>query len=313
MAKAGIYTDDNGSPDLLLVNSSEVTVSNGTTDWVDFALASTNLTSGADYWIAVIIGDQTMSYYYDAGSVDQSASDTNTYSSGFESEILLWLDSFNKSDRNDLGLSWNEEEVSSTLTIVSNELFISTKTAGGVSSRGAANWDKTYDTDHHFSKLIFKSETSGWGGPCARVTWDGVDSGNVKLYQAMYDSAVEKIDLYVYDNERLIVDGTVLDTYNVTLSDGDSVWIEPNGTTIEVKVNGSTVISEIDGTIETGQAGVASRTYVGGANNTATLWDNWAGGDIHTLWDREISMYVTYTAGAMATGNLGLTIVGAGR
>lgn len=314
VAKAGIYTDDNGSPDLLLVNSSEVTVADGLTDWVDFTLASTNLTSGADYWIAVIIGDQTLSYYYDAGTVDQSASDTDTYSDGFESEILLWLDDVNRADDGDLGLSWQEKEnTAGIIKLVSNEIHIQSRVAGGTPGRGFGYFDKTHNTDVQFSKLIFKSEASGISGPSIRIDPDGVAQGNVSLYQAAYDPDNTRIDLYEYDDERLVVDGTILDTYSVTLSANDAVWLEGDGTSLTVKVNGSSVITATSSAVATGNVGLSSRALMGSNGALTMNWDNWAGGDIHTLWDRAISMYVTYTAGAMATGNLGLTIVGAGR
>lgn len=315
VAMAGIYTDDSG-PGFLLVNSGEVTVADGLTDWVDFTLASTNLSASTDYWIAVIIGDQTLSYYYDAGNVDQSASDTDTYSDGFESEIKLWLDDFNRDNSNDMGSShWGQVgNVVGDTTINDNKLKIFSKFANGAAIRCFAYMDKTYGNDH-FSRVIYKSSVNrGATGPSIRIDPEGEGQGNVTMYQALYDDDDNNVYLYKYVDERLIVDGTLLDTYSATLLDGDYLDLRGTGTTISVEINESEVSSVTDGDITTGKVGVSSRSWVGVPNEEGSnFFDNWAGGEFHTLWDRAISMYVTYTAGAMATGNLGLTTVGAGR
>ncbi len=265
--------------------------------------------------MACIIGDQTLSYYYDAGTVDQSASDTDTYSDGFESEILLWLDNFNRADESLYDAeNWvTVGNLRDEIAVKSNQLKMWSRSVGAVPVRDYSYWDKTYGNDQ-FSKLIFKSGTlRGWTGLAIGVDTSG-EFGDVTMYQAIYDEDTDDVYLYKYENERLIVDGTLLDTYSVTLNDGDSFWLERIGTAIKVKINGSDVISETDSDITGGKVGLSTRAWVGAPNGEAfVIYEDWAGGDIHTLWDREISMYVTYTAGAMATGNFGLTIVGAGR
>lgn len=78
IAKVGCYSDNAGSPNALLTESSPASLS--ATGWKSFAVPSIPITSGTVYWLAVINDtDTTNQYAWEAGGANQRAIDTATY------------------------------------------------------------------------------------------------------------------------------------------------------------------------------------------------------------------------------------------
>jgi len=77
--KLGIYSDDTGSPDALLGVTDEIT-GRGHKGWFHASLTSgVSITSGNDYWLAVI-ADSQVYIGYNSGALEENA---DTYSDGF--------------------------------------------------------------------------------------------------------------------------------------------------------------------------------------------------------------------------------------
>jgi len=77
--RLGIYSDNNGEPDVLLGYTHEITINDVEQWWTENLVSPVSLTAGAWYWLAVICNNYTR-YYYALGEGCRNA---DAYSDGF--------------------------------------------------------------------------------------------------------------------------------------------------------------------------------------------------------------------------------------
>jgi hypothetical protein len=178
---------------------------------------------------------------------------------------VLATDNFNRADSTDLGASWDVVPGESNCQIVANAV------RAGVG--GGADCSESYNgvtwPNDQYSQIVIVSLSDRFVGPVVRAS----TSANT-LY--LVECATTNIYLY----KVVSASGTLLVNYSGTVSVGDIIRLEAQGTTLRVFQNGTQRISTTDTSIASGRAGIHIN-LPGSQFDTAVL-DNWEGGDFST-------------------------------
>jgi hypothetical protein len=158
------------------------------------------------------------------------------------------------------------------------------------SLEGGAYWNADTPDDNQYAEVVFTAGGIGYIGPAVRMA-TGADS--------RYGAYTNGTDSFLFK----IVAGTFtqLGATGPAFSNGDTLRIEANGTTIRLLKNGAESISVTDSSLASGRIGIT-----GYSSDTNTQATSWTGGNLSA----GSSTTVTPTTGALTiNGRQGATNV----
>lgn len=193
--------------------------------------------------------------------------------------MATYTDDFDRADSNSLGANWTESETAITnLRIVSNEL----ETYVDINDGGLAQYNATV-ADDQYSQAVYRGIVSNatLSGPAVRLSGT-VSSGSGYGVVVDLNSATE-ISLIKWVSEQIHTqNGTELANITRSMTVGEVVRIEAEGTTIRVLIDDTEVISVTDADVSSGNVGMANPIF----NFAAPFrgrWDDWEGGDLTVI------------------------------
>jgi hypothetical protein len=178
-------------------------------------------------------------------------------------------DSFTRADAANLGANWTEG--GETYSIASNACVPDDPT-GIHTGDSWAGWNTVAWANDQYAQAAITVSGSGGGGQGNGVAVRVSTSGAQTFYRVVIDhAATNNVEV-----AKVVSGGyTQIGQRTTAFSNGDTLYLEAQGTTLIVKLNGSALgASFTDASIASGRAGIAFSS-----NETSASMVNWVGGD----------------------------------
>jgi hypothetical protein len=176
---------------------------------------------------------------------------------------VLATDNFNRADSTDLGTTWDVVPGTSNCQIVSNAVRASATNVDCDESYNGVTWP-----DDQYSQVTLAAVNSGGSaGP-------GVRASTTASTFYTVEATTNSIALWKAVNGSW----TQIGSFSGTVSAGDIIRLEAQGTTLRVRQNGTQRISVTDSSISSGRAEIHIFLSSGTPLN-AVILDDWEGGD----------------------------------
>lgn len=196
----------------------------------------------------------------------------------FATQIIT--DDFNRANSGGLGANWTIRPTAADngWDVASNQAKVLSGSGGALGWYSGAGWTPGSSATDQYSEFAIQSLQSGKDfGPACRISGASLAVGQAYLYDINdADAAVSlgsPISTALYKQKSGLAFTQLGSSATVTISAGDIITVECQGTTIRGKVNGVTKITSSDSDIASGSPGL----YTG--SGTTSTFDDWAAGD----------------------------------
>lgn len=167
-------------------------------------------------------------------------------------------DSFDRADAGTLGANWTSCGGNAAYGIVSN-----TAASSNIEDEEAVFWNAETFADNHYSEVVFATgSANAFIGPAVRCS-----TGSGGNYYGFYGDTGSRYLIRVVAGTW-----TQLATLGTGFTNGDTLRLEAEGTTLRAYINGVLWTSVTDSNLTSGAPGLTSW-----ANNNSGRLNNWVG------------------------------------